>query len=58
MPAIVTQKVQRNEKVLNWVNNKHWSPVEEQAAWEMFFFCCELEPKLRGPIIWQDEQEG
>jgi len=58
MPTIVSQQVQRNEKVLKWAESKNWSPIEAQAAWEMFFFCCQLEPKLRGPIIWHNEQEG
>ena len=53
---IVEEYVQRNETVQKWVKDKKWSPVEELAAWEMFRFCCEIEPRLRGKVIGYTKQ--
>jgi len=56
LTEIVEHYIQRNDTVKNWVEEQNWSPIEEQAGWKMFFFCCTIEPRLRGKVISYDKQ--
>jgi len=52
----VEHHIQQNATVKKWVEEQGWSSVEELAAWKMFFFCCKIEPRLRGKVIWHKKE--
>ena len=43
--------LQRNDTIHKWIKEQNFNPVEELAAWKMYRFCCNIEPRLRGKVI-------